>query len=38
METEKSPILGSWKNVYLLMVFVLVGVAIGLYYFTEYFK
>lgn len=38
MESEKSPILGSWKNVYLLMVFVLVSIAIGLYYFTEYFK
>jgi hypothetical protein len=38
MEEEKSPILGSWRNVYALVVIVLVAVIVGLYFFTENFK
>lgn len=38
MEEEKSPILGSWRNVYLLVVVVLIAVITGLYFFTEYYK
>lgn len=38
MDEEKSPILGTWRNVYVLVVAVLVAVIIGLYMFTEYFK
>lgn len=35
---EKSPILGSWINVYILVAAVLAGVITGLYLFTQYFK
>lgn len=38
MEEEKSPILGRWRNVYALVVIVLVAVIVGLYFFTENFK
>ena len=34
-EEEKSPILGSWKNVYWLLVIVLVAVIIGLLVITN---
>ena len=37
-EEEQPPILGSWRNVYLLVVGVLIAVIIGLYFFTETFK
>ncbi|MCD6068223.1 MAG: hypothetical protein K0S33_3049 [Bacteroidetes bacterium] len=38
MEEERSPLLGSWRNVYLLVAGVLVLVITGLYFFTEYFN
>lgn len=38
MEEEKSPILGSWRNVYILVVIVLVLVISALYLFTQYYK
>ena len=37
-EEEKSPILGSWRNVHLLLVGTLVAIMILLYVFTQYFK
>jgi len=37
-EEEKSPILGSWRNVYALVIGVLVVVIISLYCFTQYFR
>ncbi len=37
-QEEKSPILGSWRNVYALVIGVLVVVIISLYFFTSYFK
>lgn len=37
-EEEKSPILKSWKNVYTLVIGVLVVVIISLYALTQYFK
>ncbi|MES2567201.1 MAG: hypothetical protein V4565_10065 [Bacteroidota bacterium] len=37
-EEEKSPILGSWTNVYALVIGVLVVVIISLYIFTQHFK
>lgn len=37
-EEEKSPILGSWRNVYALVIGVLVVVIVLLYAFTLYFK
>ena len=38
MEQEKPPILGTWKNVYSLVVIVLVLVISMLYYFTQHFS
>lgn len=35
---EKPPILGTWKNVYALVIGVLVAVIIFLYIFTQYFE
>jgi len=35
---EKSPILGSWRNVYLLVVLVLVLVIAGLWLLTKTFR
>jgi hypothetical protein len=37
-EEKKSPILGSWRNVYALVIGVLVVVIVLLYAFTQYFK
>lgn len=38
LEEEKSPILKSWRNVYALVIGVLVAVIISLYFFTQYYK
>lgn len=38
MEDEKPPFLHSWRNVYLLVVAVLVVIIIGLNFFTNYFE
>lgn len=35
---EPSPILGSWRNVYLLVVTTLLVVIVLLYFFTIYFQ
>lgn len=35
---EQSPIMGSWRNVHLLLVGTLVAIMILLYVFTQYFK
>ena len=35
---EPSPILGSWRNVYIMVAVVLVVVIVLLYLFTLYFK
>jgi len=35
---EKPPILGSWRNVYALLIGVLLAVMLLLYLFTQYFK
>jgi len=35
---ERSPILGSWRNVYLLVVIVLIAVIAGLWIFTKTFS
>jgi hypothetical protein len=37
-EEEKSLILGSWRNVHLLLVGTLVAIMVLLYLFTQYFK
>lgn len=37
-EEEKSPILKSWRNVYALVIGVLVAVIVSLYFFTQYYK
>jgi|MDTD01.1.fsa_nt_gb hypothetical protein len=37
-QEEKSPILGSWRNVYILLISTLVLVMLLLYLFTQYFK
>jgi hypothetical protein len=37
-EEEKSPILKSWRNVYALVIGVLIAVIISLYFFTQYYK
>jgi hypothetical protein len=37
-EEEKSPILKSWRNVYALVIGVLIIVIISLYFFTEHYK
>ena len=38
MENEKPPILGSWKNLYLLVVAELIAVIVLLYFFTKYYE
>jgi len=38
MEDEKPPILGSWRNLYLLLAGVLVFIIVSLYFFTKYFE
>ncbi|MCE3225489.1 MAG: hypothetical protein K0S32_40 [Bacteroidetes bacterium] len=38
MDKEKSPILGSWKNVYVLVIGVLVLCIVFFYFFTKYFE
>lgn len=35
---EQSPILGSWKNVYLLVMIVLIAVIAGLWILTKTFR
>jgi len=35
---EPSPILGSWRNVYLLVIIVLIAVITGLWFFTKTFS
>lgn len=35
---EPSPILGSWRNVYILVAATLVAVIVLLYFFTLYFQ
>ncbi|MDF2449613.1 MAG: hypothetical protein K0R26_2117 [Bacteroidota bacterium] len=37
-ENQKSPILGTWKNVYALVIGVLVAIIISLYLFTEHYQ
>ncbi|MDX2171973.1 MAG: hypothetical protein SFY56_02560 [Bacteroidota bacterium] len=37
-EENKSPILGSWKNVYALVIGALVAVIVSLYFFTQHYK
>jgi cell division protein FtsN len=37
-EEEKSPILKSWRNVYALVIGVLITVIISLYFFTQHYK
>jgi hypothetical protein len=37
-EEEKSPILGSWRNVYTLVIGVLVVIIILLYIFTKQYQ
>jgi hypothetical protein len=37
-EEEKSPILGSWGNVYSLVIGVLVVIIVLLYSFTAYYQ
>jgi hypothetical protein len=37
-EEEKSPILGSWKNVYALVIGILISVIVFLYIFTQHYK
>lgn len=37
-EDENSPILGSWRNVYILVIVAEVIVIGFLYFFTQYFK
>jgi hypothetical protein len=37
-EEEKSPILGSWRNVYALVIGVLVAIIVVLYIFTKYYQ
>jgi hypothetical protein len=38
LEEEKSPILKSWRNVYALVIVVLVAVIVSLYFFTQQYK
>jgi uncharacterized membrane protein YgaE (UPF0421/DUF939 family) len=35
---EKSPILKSWRNVYALVIGVLIAVIVSLYLFTQHYK
>lgn len=37
-EEEKSPILGSWRNVYALVIAVLVVIIVLLYLFTQQYQ
>lgn len=37
-EDEKSPILGTWRNVYTVVIVVEIIVVAFLYFFTQYFK
>ncbi len=37
-EEEKSPILGSWRNVYALVIGVLVLIIVLLYVFTQQYQ
>lgn len=37
-EEEKPPILKSWRNVYALVIGVLVMIIIALYFFTQHFQ
>ena len=37
-EEEKSPILGSWRNVYALVIGVLVLIIVLLYIFTQHYQ
>ena len=37
-EEEKSPILGSWRNVYALVIGVLVLIIVLLYIFTQQYQ
>lgn len=37
-EEEKSPILKSWRNVYALVIGILIVVIISLYFFTQHYK
>jgi len=38
MKEENPPVLGSWKNWYLLLIVVLIVVIVFLYLLTNYFK
>jgi hypothetical protein len=38
MEEEKPPILNSWRNLYALVIGVLVVIIVLLYCFTQYFQ
>jgi hypothetical protein len=37
-DEEPSPILKNWRNVYLLVIGVLIFVIVSLYLFTQYYK
>jgi len=37
-QEEKSPILKSWRNIYALVIGVLIVVIISLYIFTQHYK
>jgi len=38
MQQEPSPILKTWRNVYALVIGLLVVIIIALYFLTDYFK
>ena len=38
MEQEKPPILGNWRNVYALVIGVLIVLIILFYFFTKHFE
>ena len=38
MEDEKPPILKTWKNLYTLVIAVLVVIVVLLYFFTKHFS
>lgn len=37
-ENEKPPILGTWKNVYILVIGTLAALIVFFYFFTEHFR
>jgi uncharacterized protein YneF (UPF0154 family) len=37
-QQEKPPILGTWNNVYFMVIAVLAALITGFYFFTKYFQ